>query len=477
MNEVRLRFAPSPTGYLHVGGARTALFNWLYARKMRGKFIIRIEDTDLQRSTMEYERAILEALKWCGLDWDEGPDVGGPFGPYRQSERTRAGIYAEYARKLVEKGSAYYTVYDKIDRKKELFRTFEFPRSYVEEGHDVTVSFKVPEGKTRFYDLLKGELEFDNSTIEDFVMIKSDGFPTYNFAVVIDDHLMNITHVFRGEDHVSNTPKQIMLYRALGWDTPQFMHIPLILGFDRTPLSKRHGATSVEHFRSIGILSRGLMNYLALLGWSVGEEEIFNVKERIDQFDPSTISNKGVIFDPSKLEWVNGKHMRMMSVDELFKEFEDWINFTGKKKLPMDRDYVLRVIEVCREKVNTLAQLYEFSYPFFFDDFEYEDQFVSDYLMNPYAEDILKKAVEMFEKLDDWSVNGTEKVCRELAQTGVASKNKVFQTIRGAVTGRLVTPGLFETLSILGKKKTIERLTKALDHRSRTKQHLSEKEG
>ncbi|MEN3009140.1 glutamate--tRNA ligase [Pseudothermotoga sp.] len=473
MSEVRLRFAPSPTGYLHVGGARTALFNWLYARKMHGKFIIRIEDTDLQRSTMEYEKAILEALRWCGLDWDEGPDVGGPFGPYRQSERTRAGIYAEYARRLVEKGCAYYTVYDKLDKKKELFKTFEFPKKYVEEGYDVTVSFKVPEGKTKFYDLLKGEVEFDNSTIEDFVMIKSDGFPTYNFAVVIDDHLMQITHVFRGEDHVSNTPKQIMLYRALGWDIPQFMHVPLILGFDRTPLSKRHGATSVEHFRSIGILSRGLMNYLALLGWSVGEEEIFNVKERIDQFDPSMISNKGVIFDPAKLEWVNGKHMRTMNVEELLKEFEDWIRYTDKKMPSTERNYTLKVLEVCREKVNTLAQLYEFSYPFFFDDFKFEDQFVSEYLTNPYAEDILKKALQMFKSLDDWSVGGTEKVCRELAQLGVASKNKVFQTIRGAVTGRLVTPGLFETLAILGKERTLERLAKALDYRSRLTQQSS----
>lgn len=467
MSEVRLRFAPSPTGYLHVGGARTALFNWLYARKTGGKFILRIEDTDLQRSTREYEQAIMEALRWCGLDWDEGPDVGGPYGPYRQSERTKAGIYTEYAKKLIEMGRAYYTVYDKLDRKKELFRTFEFPKSYMDEGHDVTINFKVPEGKTRFYDLLKGELEFDNSTIEDFVMIKSDGFPTYNYAVVIDDYLMHITHVFRGEDHVSNTPKQIMIYQSFGWDIPQFMHIPLILGFDRTPLSKRHGATSVEHFRSIGILSRGLMNYLALLGWSVGEEEIFDVKERIKQFDPSTISNKGVIFDPAKLEWVNGKHMRMMNVEELFEEFLDWMRFVGKKIPEVEKDYALTVLQSCREKVNTLAQLYEFAYPFFFDDYEFDEQFVSEYLLSPYAEEVLKEALERFGQLDDWSVVGTEKVCRELAGLGIASKNKVFQTLRGAVTGRLVTPGLFETLSILGKERVTQRLLRAFEFRQK----------
>jgi len=466
VSEVRLRFAPSPTGYLHVGGARTALFNWLYARRMDGKFILRIEDTDLQRSTKEYEQAILDALRWCGLDWDEGPDVGGPYGPYRQSERTKAGIYSEDAKKLVEMGRAYYTVYDKIDKKKELLRTFEFPKDYVDQGHDVTITFKVQKGKTKFYDLLKGELEFDNSTIEDFVMIKSDGFPTYNFAVVIDDHLMRITHVFRGEDHVSNTPKQIMIYEALGWDIPQFMHIPLILGFDRTPLSKRHGATSVEHFRRIGILSRGLMNYLALLGWSVGEEEIFDVKEKVKHFNPSTISNKGVIFDPSKLEWVNGKHMRLMNIEELLEEFNGWISFAGKKMPQVERPYMLRVVQVCREKVNTLAQLYDFAYPFFFDDYSFEEQFVSEYLLSSFAEELLKKAIDIFISLEDWSVADTERVCRDLAGLGIASKNKVFQTLRGAVTGRLVTPGLFETLSILGKQKTTERLTRALEYRS-----------
>ncbi|AEH50193.1 glutamate--tRNA ligase [Pseudothermotoga thermarum] len=461
MSEIRLRFAPSPTGYLHVGGARTALFNWLYARKMGGKFILRMEDTDLQRSSKEYELAIMEALRWCGIDWDEGPDVGGEFGPYRQSERTALGIYKNYAQILIEKQRAYYTVYDKLDNKKPILTTYDYPKEYVENGHDVTISFKVLPGKTRFNDLLKGEIEFDNSTIEDFVMIKSDGFPTYNYAVVIDDHLMKISHVFRGEDHVSNTPKQLMIYEAFGWQPPQFMHIPLILGFDRTPLSKRHGATAVEHFRTIGILSRGLMNYLALLGWSV-EEEIFNVKEKISSFDPYKISNKGVIFDPQKLEWVNGKHMRMMDTEELWNEFVEWIKYTQKRIPTCDKQYALKVIRICREKVNTLSQLYEMSYSFFFDDFEYQQEFVNEYLNSPYAERLLKAALLTFQQLENWSVEGTEKACRQLAELQIASKNKTFQLLRGAVTGKLVTPGLFETLSVLGKQKVIERLEKAL---------------
>lgn len=464
MNEVRLRFAPSPTGHLHVGGARTALFNWLYARKMNGKFILRIEDTDLQRSTKESENAIIESLKWCGIDWDEGPDVGGEFGPYRQSERVLKGIYDHYAHILIEKQMAYYTVYDKTDKKKPILNTYEYPKEYLQQGYDFTISFRVPDGMTKFYDLLKGDMEFQNSTIEDFVIIKSDGFPTYNYAVVIDDHLMKITHVFRGEDHLSNTPKQIMIYNALQWETPQFMHIPLILGFDRTPLSKRHGATSVEHFRSIGILNKGLMNYLALLGWSVGEEEIFDVRERIKNFDPSSISNKGVVFDPEKLEWVNGKHMRLMNLEQLLCEFIQWSQFTSKKLPECDKDYALRVISICREKVNTLSQLYDLSYPFFFDDYIYEQKFVDEYLKVSYAKDILKKALESFTQLQDWSIEGTEKVCRSLSEAQIASKNKVFQLLRGTVTGKLVTPGLFETLSVLGKERVILRIEKTLSY-------------
>jgi len=460
---VRLRFAPSPTGYLHVGGARTALFNWLYARKMNGKFVLRIEDTDLQRSTKESEKAIIESLKWCGIDWDEGPDIGGDFGPYRQSERVSEGIYKRYAQILVEKQCAYYTVYDKVDRKKVLFNTFEYPEEYEKKGHDITISFRVPEGITKFHDLLKGNMEFQNSVIGDFVIVKSDGFPTYNFAVVIDDYLMRITHVFRGEDHLSNTPKQIMIYKALGWEIPQFMHIPLILGLDRTPLSKRHGATSVEHFRKIGILNMGLMNYLALLGWSVGEEEVFDVKEKLVNFEPESISNKGVIFDPEKLEWVNGKHMRMINIEQLWNEFVEWIKFTNRKIPHCEESYALKVLNVCREKVNTLSQLYDFSYSFFFDDYTLEERFVSEYLSTSYAKEILRKAVVLFSELKDWSIEGTEKVCRALADMKIASKNKVFQLLRGAVTGKLVTPGLFETLSILGKKRVIERFEKLLN--------------
>ncbi|HDM70249.1 MAG TPA: glutamate--tRNA ligase, partial [Thermotogales bacterium] len=246
---VRVRFAPSPTGYLHVGGVRTALFNWLFARKNGGKFILRIEDTDLERSSSEYERIILDSLRWCELDWDEGPDVGGDFGPYRQSERKKMGIYDEIARILVESKNAYYAVHDLEDPKKVMLKADRYPTEYKERGHDITVKFHVKPERISFHDILKGEVTFDLSKMDDFVIVKSNGYPTYNFAVVVDDWKMRITHVIRGEDHLSNTPKQLIIYEALGIKPPEFMHIPLILGHDRSPLSKRHGGTSVDYFR------------------------------------------------------------------------------------------------------------------------------------------------------------------------------------------------------------------------------------
>ncbi len=467
---VRTRFAPSPTGNLHVGGARIALFNWLFTRKEKGVFVLRMEDTDTERSTKEYEWNIMEALKWLGLFWDEGPDVGGEYGPYRQSERKEKGIYERFATKLVEMKRAVYVVYDKENNKEELFESYDYPEEYIQRGHDVTIRFKMPKGiKIRFKDLLKGDMEFLSDDVGDFIIMKSNGFPTYNFAVVVDDHTMNITHVFRGEDHLSNTPKQLMIYYAFGWSPPRFMHIPLILGKDRTPLSKRHGATSVDHFRYEGYLSDGLMNYLALLGWKVEEgKEIFNISERIESFDLSDISNKNVIFDYEKLEWVNGKHLRMIEIQKLYNYFLEYLDFVGMVEfvefLEKDRVYAIEVLGICREKVNTLKQLYEISQPFFVDNFEYENRYVEEYLTKDFAKDVIVKALELFSKNKDWTVEGCERVMRELAALKIASKKKTFQTIRGAVLGKLVTPGLFISLAVLGKSKVLSRLERALSY-------------
>ncbi|HOL03544.1 MAG TPA: glutamate--tRNA ligase [Fervidobacterium sp.] len=452
MQQVRVRFAPSPTGYLHVGGARTALFNWLYARKNGGKFILRIEDTDTERSTRESEEMIMRDLKWLGLNWDEGPDVGGDFGPYRQSERLD--LYKTFAEKLIESGHAYFAVYDKEDPKKVLYTSVQRPS----DGTAYTIVFKVPKNKIISYDdMLKGTIEFSTEYMEDFIIFKSNGFPVYNYAVVIDDHTMNITHVLRGEDHISNTPKQILIYEALGWQPPKFMHIPLILGADKTPLSKRHGATAVEYFRREGYLAKALVNYLAILGWSV-DEEIFDYVEKVSSFSPEQISNKNVVFDYQKLEWVNSKHMKMLSSEQMYEQFLDWQRFTGN-----DKQVPKPVFEICKEKVNTLRQLYEFALPFIEEEYEYSDEYVEKFLKKPEARDIIQNALQEFSALDEYNIESVEATLRKIASTLQIGTNKVFQTIRGALLGKLVTPGLFESIVVLGKEKTKRRLKRTLE--------------
>jgi glutamyl-tRNA synthetase len=463
---IRCRFAPSPTGHLHVGGLRTALFNWLFARSKNGKFILRIEDTDIERSTKAFEEQILMSLRWCGLDWDEGPDIKDMNSFYRQSERNEQGIYLHYAEKLIKEGYAYYAIYDPNDKNKIVEKTSSITGDHYKDNN-YTINLKCDRsGEIVFNDLLKGEMSFRNDTFNDFVIIKSNGFPTYNFAVVIDDHLMQITHVIRGEDHLSNTPRQLMIYKLLGWDPPEFMHIPLILGQDRSPLSKRHGHTSVEFFRKEGYLNKGLMNYLALLGRTV-DEEIFDFKDKVNEFSLNSISNKPVIFDYEKLEWVNGKQLRGMEISDLLIEYGNWLKFIGNtdmyNKMTDDQSYAKDVIDICKSKVNTLMQLYEFSSPFFTSELDFEDKFAEKFLKKDWIIPLLERAIERFDNNNDWSLNGTEKVVRDLAEERITSKKNTFQSIRGAVTGRLVTPGLFETLSVLGKTRVLDRLSNTLD--------------
>ncbi len=462
---VRCRFAPSPTGNLHVGGVRTALFNWLFAKNQKGSFILRIEDTDTERSEKRFEDQIFSSMRWCGLDWSEGPDIGGKYGPYRQSERVELGVYDEYAQELVKRGAAYYAVYSRSDPENALRISSQKPEN-LGDDEVFTVKFKIPQGSTQFNDLSKGEMSFENENFGDFIIVKSNGFPTYNFAVVVDDHLMEISHVFRGEDHLTNTPRQLMIYRALDWEPPTFMHIPLILGSDRAPLSKRHGHTSVDHFRSEGYLSVGLMNYLALLGWTV-DQEIFDYHEKVKDFVPSDISNKGVVFDYEKLEWINGKHMRLIDSERLCAQFGLWLKFTGRfdyyASLESDSHYMCEVLSMCREKVNTMEQLYDFSLPFFVEVIDYQEEYVMKYLKNDWSKDLVAAAIRAFEEATDWSVEGAERTIRGLADMKITSKKNTFQLLRGSVTGRLVTPGLFETFSVLGRDRVIERLESLLE--------------
>ncbi len=355
---IKVRFAPSPTGYLHVGGARTALFNWLFARKNRGKFVLRIEDTDPERSKKEYEEHILEDLNWLGLDWDEGP--------FHQSRRLE--IYRRYARRLLEEGKAYYCFCTPEELEAERQKAMAEGRPYkysgkcrnippeeakkrVEAGEPASVRFKMDDEVFSYRDLIRGDVEFDLSLFGDFVIMRSSGIPSYNFAVVIDDHEMGITHVIRGEDHISNTPKQIKLYQALGWKPPEFAHLPMVLGPDRSRLSKRHGATAVFQFRREGFLPEALVNYLALLGWSCGEKEVMTRQEMVECFDLSRVSRSGAVFDHAKLRWINHKHMELLPPRELAEKLKE---YSG---LPYDLEFLAMAVSKLREEAYTLKEL------------------------------------------------------------------------------------------------------------------------
>ena len=455
---IRVRFAPSPTGYLHVGGVRTALFNWYYSKKNNGKFILRIEDTDVERSKKEYEDIILDDFKWCGIDYDEGPDKNGEYGPYRQSERFDT--YKKYIDKLIVEKKAYYAIYSKEDNTKIIKKSYEYPKKYYDEDYSITINFKVEKNKKiSFNDLIKGEMIFDSNTYNDFVIFRSNGVPMYNFTVVIDDYLMNITHVFRGEDHLSNTPKQIMLYEALGFKKPEFAHIPLIIGEDKAPLSKRHGGTSVAYFKEEGYLPSALMNYLAVLGWST-EEQVFNFKDKIEEFDITKVSNKSVVFDYKKLLWINSEHLRNNPLNEIFSYYVNWCSMNNISLNASDT-YIKEVIDISRQKVSTLKQLHEFSKNFYNEEFEYEEKYLK-YTKKEWFKLVINEAIKTFEGVE-YSIEKVEEAMQSLAKLKITGKKNTFQSVRGALLGTLVTPGLYESIVVLGKERVIKRLKRILE--------------
>lgn len=376
-DKIRVRFAPSPTGYIHVGNARTALFNWLYARQKGGVFVLRVEDTDVERSRQEYELNLIQDLRWLGLDWDEGPDVGGNFGPYRQSERLQ--LYQKYAGELLERGQAYYCfcTAEELEQQRQAALaegrmpvysgkcrnlSLEEARRRLAAGQEAAIRLKVPEeGQVQFEDLVRGLVEFDLKLIGDPIIVRSNGMPAYNYAVVIDDALMNITHVIRGEDHVSNTPRQILLYKALGWKIPVFAHLSMVMGKDNTRLSKRHGATSVDQFRRDGILAEALCNYLSFLGWSPPEgQEVLSLKELVRLFDLSRVSRSAAIFDYEKLYWLNRQHLKLLPAEkklELALPYLQEAGLVGKEPGPAQRDWLTGAIEVLIEGVDKFSDL------------------------------------------------------------------------------------------------------------------------
>jgi glutamyl-tRNA synthetase len=476
---IRVRFAPSPTGYLHVGGARTALFNWLYARRHGGIFVLRIEDTDAERSSWAMVSGIVDGLRWLGLDWDEGPDIGGPHAPYFQSERLDK--YRDAAGQLVARGAAYYCYCtpESLQQKRQAaeaagggwvydrtccaLSTEQIARREA-TGTPRAVRFKVPPGSTAFADLVHGPIEFDNDVIEDFVVLRSDAQPTYHLSVVVDDMDMRITHVVRGDDHISNTPKQVLLYQAFGADPPAFAHVPLILGTDKKRLSKRHGATSVMEYERLGYLSEAMVNFLALLGWSPGgDQEIFSRDELIGKFALEGISGGNAVFNPEKLDWVNQQHIQRLSAHELAARLEPVLRAGGlwRDDLSSTRqEWFLAVIRLFQPRIRKLDQFAHEARPLFVDDVTYEQEAVVKHL-KPEIREPLSALADTLASLDGFAAASLETTLRALAESRKIKAAALIHATRVAVTGRAASPGLFEMLELAGRERVVARLRHA----------------
>lgn len=483
MSEVRVRFAPSPTGYLHIGGARTALFNWLFARKMGGKLILRIEDTDTERLKEDSVSQILTSLKWLGLNWDEGPEAGGECGPYYQSERRE--LYSKYAQQLLDEGKAYYcfcTPADlEVEREKQraakqpfrYARTCrdldpEVAKARAAAGEPYSVRIKIPtEGSITVHDLIHGDVTFNMDQFDDFVIVKSNGMPTYNFAVVVDDHLMGMTHVLRAEEHLSNTPKQLLIYEALGFEPPKFGHMPMILAPDRSKLSKRHGATSVEEFRAQGYLPEAIINYLTLLGWGPGDErEIFTLEETVKLFELEQMSKKAAVYDTKKLTWMNGQYLSELPLEKILPEAETFFIKDGlvtKEWLAENKEYFAKLVDTVRVRVKTLQEVVDASAYFFKDVEAYDEKGVAKHF-KPEAAELLEKCIAALEADEVFDLTSTEAIYNKIAADNGLALGKVIHPTRLALTGRTVSPGMFDVMVLLGKEKTLARMRKAVEY-------------
>jgi glutamyl-tRNA synthetase len=478
---LRVRFAPSPTGYLHVGGARTALFNWLLARQSGGVFVLRIEDTDTERSSAEMVDGILDSMRWLGLDWDEGPGVEGPHAPYYQSQRY--GRHRAAAEQLVAAGHAYYdyTTPDVYERdraeaaaKGETWRydraryalTPERRAELAAAGGRRAVRFKVPDGQTAFTDLVHGPVQFDNVNVEDFVILRSDGVPTYHLSVVCDDIDMRITHVIRGDDHVSNTPKHVLLFGALGAAPPAFAHVPLILGADKKRLSKRHGATSVLEYERQGYLPEAMVNFLALLGWSAGDDRelYFDPRELVPVFSLEGISSGAAVFNTEKLEWMNSQHIMHMPTPELARRIaplmqraEVWKDEYGAGR----HDWLCAVLELFKPRAKLLPEFIERGRVFFTDVTSYDEAAQKKLWASPDTAAHLTALADALVTLEPFDVASIETTVRGLAETLAVKPPALMQATRLAVSGSSASPGLFEMLALLGRPAVVDRLRRA----------------
>jgi glutamyl-tRNA synthetase len=467
----RVRFAPSPTGYLHVGGARTALFNWLLARRVGGAFVLRIEDTDRERSDDAMTRVIIEELTWLGLRWDEGPlHQADGFERHRQDALALLRSGAAYrcfctaeeleARRQAEGGEAF-----RYDRRC-LGVSADDGERRAAAGEPHTVRFRVPDGVTAWDDAIHGEISFDNAAIEDFIILRTDGTPIYNMAVVSDDVHMRITHVIRGDDHISNTPKQILLYRALGRDVPVFGHVPLILGPDGKRLSKRHGATAVGEYRRQGILPAAMVNFLALLGWSPGtDEEIFDIDELVARFSVDGINRKSAVFDVQKLYWLNGQHINRLPADEIRRLVLDAFGEAGIVDADpriRDADWLRQLIDLLRPRARTLRDLVAQARPFLADAVTYDDAAIAKHWKDADVADRLERLRQSYGDCDDWTTETLERVLRTEAERAGVGAGKLIHPLRVALTGQAVSPGIFEVAAVMGRARVLARLDAAL---------------
>jgi glutamyl-tRNA synthetase len=480
---VRVRFAPSPTGYLHVGGARTALFNWLYARRHGGVFVLRIEDTDAERSSWEMVAGIVDGLRWLGLDWDEGPDVGGPHAPYFQSQRLDR--YREKAHALVRSGHAYYCYCSPEDLQRKradaerrgeawtydracLKRTREEAARLDASGAARAIRFEVPPGETRFQDLVHGPIAFDNANIEDFVILRSDAQPTYHLSVVVDDIDMEMTHVVRGDDHISNTPKHVLLYQAFGSPTPQFAHVPLILGPDKKRLSKRHGATSVMEYQRLGFLHEAMVNFLVLLGWSPGgDRELLDKAELVSLFTLEGISGGNAVFNPEKLDWFNQQHIARLPAAELLRRIEDRLRERGLWRDDLqtgEAACIEDVLELLKPRVKKLDQLVDELVPFLVDVPDFDPAAAEKHLSNGEVRKALSVLADRYETLAPFDLATTEAVLRTVAAEMGMKAPLLIHATRVAVTGRAVSAGLFDVLVRLGSNRVVKRVRRARDY-------------
>ena len=465
MSDVRVRFAPSPTGHLHIGGLRTALFNWLFARRHGGKFIVRIEDTDRDRSTDAAIDAIVNGMRWAGLDWDEGP--------HRQSDRLE--LYRQKALALLERGQAYWCVCtpEELEARRKEAQAKGEPLKYdgrcrerglTAPAEPAALRFRSPqEGQTVVEDLIKGTIVFENTVLDDLIILRSNGYPTYNFSVVIDDALMGITHVIRGDDHVNNTPRQVPLFEALEYPVPKFAHLPMILGSDKSRLSKRHGATSVLAYQEMGYLPEALVNYLVRLGWSHGDQEIFSIQEMIEKFSFDHVQSSAAVFNPEKLQWLNAEYIKQAEPRHIADLLLPFLEKQGYDRdgLVQPQGGIEAAVPHLRERAKTLVEMVDWTLPYITEPVAMDEAAAGKFL-TPAIGPSLNKFVERVKTVDPFSKETLDPVLQTILEEDHLKMGKFAQPLRVALTGRTFSPGIYEVMELLGKDRTLKRIEQAL---------------